>query len=74
MREVARDVGRGWAVSNQEIDEGVWAASAPVTEVGRTVAAVSAPCLAFRLDEKKRALVIDLVQKTALQISNALGA
>ncbi|MCI2417391.1 hypothetical protein MOQ72_08135 [Saccharopolyspora sp. K220] len=56
------------------MDEGVWAASAPVTEVGRTVAAVSAPCLAFRLDEKKRALVIDLVQKTALQISNALGA
>ena len=74
LSDVERDVERGWAVSNQEIDEGVWAAAAPVTEAGRTVAAVSAPCLAFRLDKQKRAHIIDLVQKTAGQISGALSA
>lgn len=73
LRDIERDVERGWAVSDQEIDEGVWAAAAPITEAGRIVAAISAPCPVFRLDDKTRRQIIELVRKTATQISAALA-
>jgi DNA-binding IclR family transcriptional regulator len=59
-------------VSNQEIDEGVWAASAAVYEGGTVVAALSAPCPAFRLDDERRDHVIDLVRKAAADLSGVL--
>jgi DNA-binding IclR family transcriptional regulator len=70
--EVERDVARGWAVSNQEIDEGVWAAAATICEAGRTHAVISAPCPAIRLDGQKRQTILDLVRKTAARISDHL--
>jgi DNA-binding IclR family transcriptional regulator len=73
LRDVERDLGRGWAISNEEIDEGVWAASAAVYEGGKVVAAMSAPCPAFRLDDERRNLIIDLVRKSAADLSNALS-
>lgn len=73
LAEVQRDIARGWAVSNEEIDEGVWAASAAVREGGHTVAALSVPCPAFRLDEAGRARVIELARQAADQLSRALG-
>jgi DNA-binding IclR family transcriptional regulator len=72
LRDVERDVARGWAVSNEEIDQGVWAASAAVYEGGTVVAALSAPCPAFRLDDERRNNIIDLVRKAAADLSNAL--
>lgn len=72
LREVERDVERGWSISNEEIDEGVWAVSAAVHEGGRVVAALSAPCPAFRMDEDRRAQVIDLVRKAAADFGHAL--
>lgn len=74
LAQVERDVERGWAVSNEEIDEGVWAASAAIREGSDIVAALSAPCPAFRLDQAKRETIIELLQKTAGDISHALGA
>lgn len=74
LDEVARDHRRGWGVSNEEIDEGIWSASAPLTDGTETVAALSAPCPAFRLDTAKREMIIELVRKTAADISHALGA
>lgn len=73
LRDVERDLGRGWAVSNDEIDEGVWAASGAVYEEGKIVATLSVPCLAFRMDDKRRNVVIDLVRKAAADLSNALS-
>lgn len=72
LREVERDLERGWSVSNQEIDEGVWAASAAVYEGGTVIAAVSAPCPVFRMDDDRQDLVIDLVRKAAADFTHAL--
>lgn len=74
MEEVARDTQNGWAVSNQEIDEGVWAAAAPVTDAGRVVAAISAACPSFRLNEQQQSAIVDQVCRTAASISDALRA
>ncbi|MEV6899205.1 IclR family transcriptional regulator [Amycolatopsis sp. NPDC051372] len=72
LREVEHDVERGWAISNEEIDQGVWAVSAAVHEGGQVVAAISAPCPAFRMDDERRALVIDRVREAAANLSHAL--
>jgi len=74
LKDAARDHARAWAVSNEEIDEGIWSASASLTDGTETVAALSAPCPAFRLDKPKREMIIELVRKTAADISHALGA
>lgn len=73
VRDVERDLDRGWAVSNEEIDQGVWAAAAAVYEEGETVAALSAPCPIFRMDEERKNLVIDRVCRAAADMSNALN-
>jgi DNA-binding IclR family transcriptional regulator len=73
LSAIERDAERGWAISYEEIDEGVWAAAAPVVEDGRTVAALSVPCPAFRLTDEHRAEILDLVRKTAHRLSEALG-
>ncbi|WP_052371329.1 IclR family transcriptional regulator [Amycolatopsis taiwanensis] len=72
LREVERDLKRGWSVSNEEIDEGVWAPAAAVYEDGNVVATLSAPCPLFRMDDQRRNLVIDTVRKASADLSNAL--
>ncbi|MBW0102713.1 IclR family transcriptional regulator [Pseudonocardia sp. KRD291] len=74
LGEVERDVARGWAVSNEEIDEGVWAPAAAVYEDGRIVAAISAPCPVFRVDDARRDEIVEMVRKTAAAASDALGS
>jgi DNA-binding IclR family transcriptional regulator len=73
LRDIAQDSDRGWAISDEEIDEGVWAATAAVHEDGRVIAALSAPCPAFRLDNERKNLILDLVRKAAADVSNALS-
>jgi DNA-binding IclR family transcriptional regulator len=74
MAEVERDHQRGWAVSNQEIDEGVWAGCAAIREGSQTVASLSVPCPAFRMNEDRRQAVIEGALDTAERISAALGS
>jgi DNA-binding IclR family transcriptional regulator len=62
-----------WATSSQEIDEGVWAAAALVTQDGRAAAALAAACAGFRVDDERRVFVLDSVRETARRISDALG-
>lgn len=73
LDQVERDARLGWAVSNQEIDEGVWAGCAAIREGSQVVATVSVPCPAFRVNEERRQLVIDRAVDTAERISAALG-
>jgi len=73
LRDVERDAARGWAISNEEIDEGVWAATAAVHEAGSVVASLSVPCVAFRMDDARRDLVIDRVRKAAADLTNTLS-
>ena len=73
LHDVELDSERGYAISNEEIDQGVWAASAAVLEGGRVIAALSAPCPAFRLDDPRRDVVVDRVRKAASELSRALS-
>ncbi|MEU3274871.1 IclR family transcriptional regulator [Saccharomonospora sp. NPDC006951] len=73
LSQIEKDLDRGWAISNEEIDQGVWAASAAVLEEGRVVATLSAPCPIFRMDEERKDLVIDLIRTAAAELSQALS-
>jgi DNA-binding IclR family transcriptional regulator len=73
LDQVERDAALGWAVSNQEIDEGVWAGCAAIREGGQVVATLSVPCPAFRMDEERGTVVIGQAVDAAERISAALG-
>jgi DNA-binding IclR family transcriptional regulator len=72
LREVAQAATRGWAASSQEIDEGVWATASLVSEGGLPVAALSAACAGFRLDDERRSMIVDNVRAAARDITGAL--
>ncbi|MEB8338323.1 IclR family transcriptional regulator [Streptomyces endophyticus] len=74
LADIERAVQQGWDISQEEIDQGIWAASAPVKEGPITRAALSAPCPAFRLDESKREAVLGQVREAAERISQALSS
>lgn len=74
LEQIEQDVARGWSISNEEIDEGVWAAAAALHEDGRVVAALSLPCPAFRVSEEMRTQYIELVRTTADEASRSLGS
>ncbi|MDQ0260851.1 IclR family transcriptional regulator [Sinomonas atrocyanea] len=74
LEEVRRDAERGWAVSREEIDEGVWSAAASIQNEGVFVGTLSVPCPAFLMNDEKAEGIIDAVKKTALQISETLGS
>lgn len=73
LKQVEHDAERGWAVSNQEIDEGVWAGCAAIREDGQAVATISVPCPAFRMHDERRDTVIEQAIATAERISAVLG-
>lgn len=73
LKQVEDDAERGWAISNQEIDEGVWAGCAAIREGSQIVATLSIPCPAFRMDDERRDTVIEQAVATAERISAALG-
>lgn len=72
LAEIERDRARGYSISNEEIDQGVWAASAAVYEGGKPVAAISAPCPVFRMDEDREKVIVELVRTAAAELSHAL--
>lgn len=73
LDQVTRDAQAGWAVSNQEIDEGVWAGCAAIREGSQIIATLSVPCPAFRMNDERRRIVIDRAMAAAERISAALG-
>lgn len=64
---------RGWAVSEAEVDPGVWAAAAAVSNGRNVVAAVSVAAPAYRLARALRPRILDIVQKGAADISARLS-
>lgn len=65
---------RGWATSHGEIDEGIWVASAPVTDGGQTVAVLSVACPRYRLDEGKESRIVAMVTEAAHEVSESLAS
>jgi len=64
----------GWAVSEEEVDRGVWAVSAPVLEGKRIVAALTIPSPLTRSPEGTREERLALVRAAAREITVALAA
>ncbi|HVL55326.1 MAG TPA: IclR family transcriptional regulator [Burkholderiaceae bacterium] len=64
---------RGWAVSEGEVDAGIWAAAAPVSNGRDVVAAVSIAALAYRTPKSSRPNLIELVRAGAAEISSRLS-
>ena len=63
---------RGWAVSEEEIDRGVWAASAAVTDGRSTVAALTVPSPLVRSPASIQERLLNQVRRAAQQVSDLL--
>jgi DNA-binding IclR family transcriptional regulator len=74
LAEVRRDAERGWSVSREEIDEGVWSMAAAIRSEGKFIGSLSVPCPAFRMDEEKSEQIIASVRRAAREISETLGS
>jgi DNA-binding IclR family transcriptional regulator len=65
---------RGWAVSEEEIDRGVWAASAAIRDSSGIVAALSVPSPLVRAPETMHEHLLGQVRAAADEINHALRA
>jgi DNA-binding IclR family transcriptional regulator len=65
---------RGWATSEEEIDRGVWAASAPVTDGRATVAALTAPSPLVRAPSAQQERLLGQVRAAAGRLSRMIEA
>ena len=65
---------RGWATSEEEIDRGVWAASAAVTGRSSVVAALTVPSPLVRAPTSLQDLLLSRVRATAAAVSEAFRA
>jgi len=75
MQEAARLAAeRGWAVSEEEIDRGVWAASAAVTDGRSTVAALTVPSPLVRAPDELQERLLAQVREAAAVLSERLAA
>jgi len=71
-RAVAETAERGWAVSEEEIDRGVWAASAAVTDGRSTVAAMTVPSPLVRAPSELQERLLGQLRAAARQVSELL--
>jgi DNA-binding IclR family transcriptional regulator len=65
---------RGWAVSEEEIDRGVWAASAAITDGRSVVAALTVPSPLVRAPEELQDRLLAQVREAAAELSGRLAA
>jgi DNA-binding IclR family transcriptional regulator len=65
---------RGWEVSEEEIDEGVWAASAAIRDSTGVVAALTVPSPLVRAPAEMQEQLLAQVRAAASQINEALHA
>jgi DNA-binding IclR family transcriptional regulator len=73
-REIPLMRDRGWATSEAEVDDGVWAAAAIVWDAAGVAGALSVAGPAYRLDEPKRAAILAQVRDAAQRLSHELAA
>jgi IclR family transcriptional regulator, pca regulon regulatory protein len=65
---------RGWATSEEEIDRGVWAASAAVTDGRATVAALTVPSPLVRAPSTQQERLLGQVRAAAARLSRLIEA
>lgn len=61
----------GFAVSQGEVDEGVWACAAAVWRRGHLVGALSVVAPAYRTDEAKQGFIAEVVRSAAAELGTA---
>ena len=72
--ELAALAKRGWAISEGEVDDGVWAAASLVRSGDEILGAVSVAGPAFRLTAEKRRLILARVRAAGADLSQQLEA
>ena len=70
---IAKVAARGWATSEEEIDRGVWAASAAVTDGRATVAALTVPSLLVRAPSAQQERLLGQVRAAATRLSKLIA-
>jgi DNA-binding IclR family transcriptional regulator len=65
---------RGWEVSEEEIDKGVWAASAAISDSTGIVAALTVPSPLVRAPAQMQEQLLSAVRAAAGEINQALRA
>lgn len=65
---------KGWAMSREEIDRGIWAVAAPVREGSVTVASLAVAGPLYRLEPGMQQRVVGLATSAADEISRALAS
>lgn len=74
MKEaVARAAACGWATSEDEVQSGVWAASAAVTNGGSTVAALTVPSLLSSASAELKERLLSQVRAAAAMLSERIA-
>jgi IclR family transcriptional regulator, pca regulon regulatory protein len=71
-QEIAKVAARGWATSEEEIDRGVWAASAAVTDGRTTVAALTVPSPLVRAPSAQQERLLGQVRAAAARLSQLI--
>jgi DNA-binding IclR family transcriptional regulator len=69
---LAKVAAAGWATSEEEIDRGVWAASAAVTDGRSTVAALTVPSPLVRAPAAQQQRLLGQVQAAAARLSGLI--
>jgi DNA-binding IclR family transcriptional regulator len=69
---IAKVAVRGWATSEEEIDRGVWAASAAVTDGRATVAALTVPSPLVRAPSAQQERLLGQVRTAAARLSRLI--
>jgi DNA-binding IclR family transcriptional regulator len=69
---IAKVAARGWATSEEEIDRGVWAASAAVTDGRSTVAALTVPSPLVRAPAAQQERLLGQVRAAAARLSSLI--
>ena len=69
---IAKVAARGWATSEEEIDRGVWAASAAVTDGRSTVAALTVPSPLVRAPSAQQERLLGQVRAAAARLSRLI--
>jgi DNA-binding IclR family transcriptional regulator len=73
-QSAAEAAARGWAVSEEEIDRGVWAASAAVTDGRSTLAALTVPSPLVRAPVELQDKLLGQVRAAARELSDLVRA
>jgi DNA-binding IclR family transcriptional regulator len=73
-RSITDTIERGWAVTEEEIDRGVWAASAAVSDGRTTVAALTVPSPLVRAPTELQERLLVQVRTAAREVSERLRA